>query len=180
MQRAVPIVLLGLIPLTHLVAPGGVAPRTPAAWIGDPTPPASCGRPIRIVAAIPRPEPPDGELVSLVNPGPGPISLGRFELRAGRRRVRLPPLELRPGAGVTLGPDALGSLRLRNDDGTLSLVDPCGGQTDAVAWGETTPGEVLWAADLGPMPRSLPFPGRTAAPEPISTAATEDGPSPDS
>jgi hypothetical protein len=177
MHTTLRLLLLALVPVAPLATPRGVSPPTPVAWVWDRTPPETCGRPIRIAAAVPRPLPGDSEAIALVNPGPGPLSLHRFELRAGRRRVRLPDVALGPGAGVALGAETLGTFRLRNDGGELVLIDPCGAETDAVAWGETAPGDVLWAADLAPRgPRTLPW--ARAHAEPVHAALAAE-PSPD-
>lgn len=101
-----------------------------------------CGAAVRLDAALPDPSDlPDrqGEWVRLAVEEPVPLVLDGWSLASGRRRLRLDGTVVTSGEPVLVGgPEGalgLGSLRLRNGDGEVHLVDPCGRVADSLAWG---------------------------------------------
>lgn len=106
-----------------------------------------CGAQVWLSAALPDPaDAPDhvAEWIEITNSEPTAVVLTGWSLRAGRRHLSLG--ETRIGAGDTVrlragrrGAASLGSVRLRNTSGVVTLVDPCGAAVAALSWGCPSP-----------------------------------------
>lgn len=127
-------------------------------------PPAlECTGEVRLAAAMPDPvRVPDreGEWLEIHTDAPVPLSLDGWALEAGRSRLVLEGAVVSPGEALCIGGPsaevAKGRLRLRNSDGAVSLVDPCGVTRSTLTWDRARPGGVVRA--------SPPWAGRAAGP----------------
>lgn len=110
-----------------------------------------CGAGVRIRAALPDPRHVDdrtGEWIELTHDEVEDIWLGGWRLATGRRSRRIDPRWIRTGEVWRIGggPGELWPLRLRNGEGSVRLVDPCGMEVSALRWGKEagvriTPGQ---------------------------------------
>lgn len=96
-----------------------------------------CGTDLHLLAALPSPPSGDAEAVWLRNGEPTPLPLHGFTLVAGRQRRPLPDLIAAPGEVIRVVPP-----RLRDRDGMVSLVDPCGVRLE-LSWDRATRGELV-------------------------------------
>lgn len=145
----------------------------PEALAGPPPEPASptrapaapCGLALTLEAALPAPSTRSRpERAWIRNLEPTPLPLDGFELVSGRQRRPLPALTLAPGELLEVTPP-----RLRNREGRLSLVDPCGLELAHLAWAQA-PHDTLVVttpATTGPIPLGPPIPSLDAASRPL-------------
>lgn len=161
------------------------APRAPAPPPPPPTeawPPTAdhCGSALHLLAAIPAPTRGQPERLWLRNGEPTPLPLAGFSLQAGRRKVPLPDLIAHPGEVIALAPP-----RLRDRDGALALVDPCG-LREELTWDLPERDELVYpahpahpahsphSAPQGPRWRPEPHPDTvSSAPRPPPSEARE-------
>jgi SAM-dependent methyltransferase len=119
------------------------APRAPGEAPPPPTPawPAAadhCGTALHLLAALPAPNRGEPERLWLRNGEPTPLPLAGFTVQSGRRKVPLPDRIAAPGEVIELEPP-----RLRDRDGHVALVDPCGVR-DELTWELPERGELVY------------------------------------
>ncbi|MCB9728484.1 MAG: hypothetical protein H6744_03890 [Deltaproteobacteria bacterium] len=125
----------------------------------------TCTDEVRLASALPDPvHRPDreGEWLELRSDAPVPLWLDGWTLRSGRARLALDGLAIGPGASLCLdsaGPGT-GRVQLRNHDGSVALVDPCGVTRSSLRWAEARPGVVIRADP--PWPGDAVVPARRA------------------
>lgn len=157
--------LIGLL-WTHCTAPpvpsphGDLIPIVPglglqALRVGWETPATGyCRARVVLEAALPDPDQVSdrrGEWVRLRNLDPEPVDLTHFHLTDGRRRRFLDGIGLSGGAALKIGTSRgihLRPIRLRNGQGAVSLVDPCGLTISCLAWDRTAGGVPVLAPRL--------------------------------
>lgn len=145
-------------------APAGAPPAPLEAWpeVAD-----HCGTALHLLAALPAPTRGEPERIWLRNAEPTPLPLRGFELHSGRRKVPLPDRIAAPGEVIELAPP-----RLRDRDGKVALVDPCG-LRDELAWEVPDRDELIRSGPgLGWRPEAHPDIVSTA-PRPTPSEARE-------
>ncbi|MEZ4268815.1 MAG: hypothetical protein R3F39_20865 [Myxococcota bacterium] len=123
----------------------------------------TCSDDVRLAAAMPDPVTvPDreGEWLEIRSDAPVPVALDGWTLTSGRSRLALDGVSVAGDEPVCVGGPhgviARGKIRLRNKDGLVSLVDPCGVTRSSLRWRRAPPGGVIrapppWALnDNGP------------------------------
>ncbi len=133
---------------TLIPGPGLAALRRPPPRPDD----AVCTGELRLAAAMPDPvlvPDRDGEWLEIHSDAPVPLALDGWTLTSGRSRLALDGHSVAPGSAFCVGGAradvATGRIRLRNNDGAVALVDPCGVTRSTMRWRRAPPGGVVRA-----------------------------------
>lgn len=134
------------LPDTLVPGPGLAALGRPASRSND----EFCTDELRLAAAMPDPVlVPDreGEWLEIRSDAPVPLALDGWTLASGRSRLALDGHSVAPGTPFCVGGGradlAKGRIRLRNKDGAVDLVDPCGLTRSSLRWSRAPPGGVV-------------------------------------
>jgi hypothetical protein len=100
-----------------------------------------CGAGVRLQAALPDPRLVDdraGEWLELTHDEVEDVWLGGWRLEAGRRSRRVERRWIRAGETLRIGggPGELWPVRLKNGEGSVRLIDPCGMAASSLRWGK--------------------------------------------
>lgn len=111
-----------------------------------------CTDELRLAAAMPDPvlvPDSDGEWLEIRSDAPVPLALDGWKLSSGPSSLPLDGHSVAPGSAFCVGGAgadlAKGRIRLRNKDGAVALIDPCGLTRSTLRWRQAPPGGVVRA-----------------------------------